>query len=191
MSQEPENMILTCGTCGKDRIVKYRKYGVKRNQDCHSCAGKKNDVARWATTHGGHDTKLYRVWCGVKNRCYTPSNRAYDWYGAKGIKICNDWLDFAIFRDWAMSHGYTEDKMELHRRKSDRDYCPENCEWLPAKEHRRKTPNAVFTLLDVAVIKRLLKDGHRPFQIAKMYAVHPCSISSINTGHSWGWVEAA
>jgi hypothetical protein len=191
VSQKPEFVTYTCGTCGKDRHVKYRQGTTNYHKDCHSCAGKKNNVARWATTHGGNGTKIYRMWCGMKQRCYTPTSQSYRFYGGRGIKICDDWLDFATFRDWSMSHGYTENKMELHRKKSNRDYCPENCEWLPMKEHRRKTTNAVVTLLDVAVIKRLLKDGHRPFRIARMYEVNPCVVGSIRKGRAWSWAESA
>jgi hypothetical protein len=192
MPQSPEWMTLTCGTCGKERQVKYRRYGVKRNQDCHSCAGKKNDPARWSTTHGDHDTKLYRMWCGMKNRCYTPSNRAYKYYGGKGVSVCDDWLDFSVFRDWSIANGYKLDaKMELHRRDSGNNYSPDNCVWMSQQQHRRMVPNSTLSLLDVAVIKRMLKDGFRSFQIAKVYDVNPCLISSINVGNTWNWVEVA
>jgi hypothetical protein len=192
MAMLPEWMTLTCGTCGKDRQVKYRKYGVKRNQNCHSCAGKQNDVAKWATTHGGTGTSLYWMWCGMKNRCYTKNSPAYARYGARGIEVCDEWLEFAPFREWSVANGYKEGGMELHRRNGNGNYYPQNCEWLTKEEHKRRpTSGATFNIIDVAVIKRLLHDGFRPFEIAKDYKVNPCLVSAIKTGYTWAWVETA
>jgi hypothetical protein len=192
MTQTPKWETVTCETCGKERQVKYRKYGVRVAKNCHSCAGKKLNPARWSTKHGHTGTKLYWMWCGMKNRCYTVKSPAYRFYGAKGIVICDDWLDFAVFRAWAMANGYDPTiKLDLHRRDSSKNYCPENCVWLPRKEHRRMAANATFSILDVAVIKRLLADGFRPFEIAKEYDVNPCLVSSLKLGNTWGWVESA
>lgn len=34
--------------------------------------------------HNQSKTRLYRVWCNIKNRCYNPNVRSYKTYGARG-----------------------------------------------------------------------------------------------------------
>ena len=42
--------------------------------------------------HGLSKTRLYSIYSGMNQRCYNPNNQHYQWYGAKGITICDDWL---------------------------------------------------------------------------------------------------
>lgn len=37
----------------------------------------------------------YRIWCMMHQRCYTKTHVAYKDYGGRGIKICDEWLDYA------------------------------------------------------------------------------------------------
>ena len=84
--------------------------------------GKKN------TTHGQSNTRLYKIWIGMKKRCYNPSSIDYKNYGAKGIKICDEWHDFSVFNEWAIEHGYSKD-LTIDRKDCAKDYSPENCQW--------------------------------------------------------------
>lgn len=72
--------------------------------------------------------RLMQIWRGMKQRCYSPNSEAYSYYGGKGVKICDEWLDFQVFQDWALSHGY-QDNLTIDRHDANKDYCPENCSW--------------------------------------------------------------
>lgn len=86
-------------------------------------------VAQRFTTHGGWGTRLYRVYRTIKRRCYSPADTSYKYYGGRGISICDEWFNsFEVFRDWALTNGYTE-LHNLHRFDTNGDYCPENCYW--------------------------------------------------------------
>lgn len=85
-------------------------------------------------THGGSKTRLYRIWKQMRIRCFCVTNPTYRFYGARGITICDEWSDFAVFREWALSHGYTDD-MSIDRIDGDDNYCPENCRWISKNEN--------------------------------------------------------
>ena len=54
------------------------------------------------STHKQTGTRLYNIYGGMKYRCYTKTCKRYKDYGARGIKICKEWLqDFNNFKEWA------------------------------------------------------------------------------------------
>lgn len=94
--------------------------------------------------HGLRNTRLYRIWAGMKNRCYNKNDPHYLRWGAKGIAVCDEWRnDFQAFYDWAMSHGYS-DKLTLDRINSNGNYEPFNCRWATVKEQNRNKKNVKF-----------------------------------------------
>lgn len=94
----------------------------------------------------GKRTRLGRIWNNIKKRCYNPRHESYKYYGAKGVKVCDEWIhDFDAFKDWAMSHGYTDDK-SIDRIDSNGDYNPDNCRWATAKQQaNNRSDNHMIT----------------------------------------------
>ena len=95
--------------------------------------------------NGYTGTKLYNIWCMMKRRCNNKTHPAYKWYGARGIKVCDEWNDSTPFREWALSNGY-EEGLELDRIDNNGNYEPDNCQWVTHKENtacgkRRNTRN--------------------------------------------------
>lgn len=124
--------------CGNESIVIGSKL---RSQHTKSCGcNKLSDIAQ------GHSTeRLYRIWIGMKNRCYKKNNDNYKWYGAKGITICKEWLDsFISFREWALDNGYNDD-LSIDRIDNDGSYSPKNCRWVTMKfQANNKTNNRLI-----------------------------------------------
>lgn len=59
--------------------------------------------------HGKTGTRLFNIWQNMKERCYCETNPYFQYYGGKGIKICDEWKNnFNSFYDWAMRNGYEE-----------------------------------------------------------------------------------
>ena len=83
--------------------------------------------------------RLYRIWIGVKTRCYNPNSGNYKYYGEKGITVCDEWLhNFQAFYDWAMANGY-KDGLTLDRKDNSKGYSPDNCKWSTMKEQAQNT----------------------------------------------------
>lgn len=102
--------------------------------DCHNRSNASKNV-----THGGSGSPLYKVWCSMHSRCSNPTDRAYRWYGARGIRVCERWNDFSNFQS-DMAPRPTG--MTIDRTDNDSGYSKENCRWVTHKENcqnRRKT----------------------------------------------------
>lgn len=82
----------------------------------------------------------YKAWDSMKARCYNPTDKAWKWYGARGIGVCDRWRsDFAAFlADMGRRPGPA---YSIERKDGAKDYCPDNCAWATATEQARNRSN--------------------------------------------------
>ncbi|MEE0200778.1 MAG: hypothetical protein U0I51_09545 [Muricomes sp.] len=81
--------------------------------------------------------KLYSVWGNMLKRCYNEECDRFYAYGARGIKVCDEWRDdFHLFADWALKNGWTP-FLSIERKNLDQGYSPDNCEFITMKQQAR------------------------------------------------------
>lgn len=113
--------------CGNTSVV---QGGALENGSVRSCGCLQKELAAAKKhKHGMVDTRVYRIWSNMKNRCNNPNDHRYSDYGGRGIAICDEWNnDFCAFHDWSLKAGYN-DSLTLERKDNDKGYTPDNCIW--------------------------------------------------------------
>ena len=85
-------------------------------------------------------TPTYRAWACMLNRCRNPKRPDFPDYGGRGIKVCEQWLDF---RNFLASMGERPSpKHSLDRINNTGHYEPSNCRWATLKEQARNKRNS-------------------------------------------------
>lgn len=88
-----------------------------------------------------NDVNLYKRWVNMKSRCLTPKAPNYKYYGGRGVKICDEWVnDFMAFFAWAKANGYRKG-LSLDRTDNNGDYTPLNCRWVSRKVQAQNRRN--------------------------------------------------
>lgn len=81
-------------------------------------------------SHGMAKTKINHVWARMKQRCLNPKCSDYEYYGGRGITVCERWLKFENFFS---DMGQPEPGMTLERVDNSKGYEPGNVIWASRK----------------------------------------------------------
>ena len=125
---------IKCNFCGAEferklSSIKETKICRHYNEQGHLC----NFYTNW----NWNNKKLKQVFHNMKGRCYNTKDKAYRFYGAKNIKICEEWLlNPKSFELWALENGY-EEGLTIDRINPNDDYSPNNCRWIANEENVR------------------------------------------------------
>jgi len=97
----------------------------------------KNEKGQFKETHGLSRTRLYKIWFGMKSRCYNNNTKGFENWGGRGIIVCDEWLnDFLSFYNWALKNGY-KDNLSIDRINNNGNYEPNNCRFITIQEQQK------------------------------------------------------
>ncbi len=131
----------------------------------------------------GVGTRLYTTWNAMLQRCSNPKNNRYEYYGGKGITVCEDWETWSNFRDWANINGYT-DELTIERRDSNKNYHPHNCEWITKSENTirsndRDNMNNKYIKIRSSDIPDIIEAKSRGISNRELTKKYNCSYSAV------------
>lgn len=114
-------------SCGCVELARKTKHGFRKAKDTHPA---------------------YRIYRGMMDRCYNKDAPGYQWYGAKGVTVCAEWLgEPEVFIQWALSNGWATglhiDKDILCKSKGIQPhiYSPETCQWVTPQRNVSEATN--------------------------------------------------
>lgn len=128
--------------CGNEKVVKRKHLLSGKQQSCGCLRNEKHPMQ----THGRTKTPEYRAWKAMKGRCLSPTNKRYEYYGGRGIQVCDEWRD--SFEAFLCDMGpRPSDEHSLDRIDPDGNYEPGNVRWadkLTQLRNRRNVARATI-----------------------------------------------
>ena len=140
-------------------------------------------------------TPTYQCWFSMKHRCYNKYNASYEYYGAKGVVVCERWHSFVNF---LADMGECPERGYHISRHGDRgNYEPGNCTWKKGfdnlserfYEKGEKVYNAKLTEEKVRHIRKLSSEGASDSCLASRFKVDRKTIWSVVRRKTWTHVE--
>lgn len=118
-------------TCGTAKVVEGAQLRKGKTKSC-GCIRSMLSSNRFAK-HGGTGTSEYGIWKSMKSRCSNVNDKAYKYYGGRGISVCERWANsFEMFL-LDMGQRPTSD-LSIDRMDNNGNYEPSNCHWATRKE---------------------------------------------------------
>lgn len=90
------------------------------------------------------DHPLYKTWIDIKRRCNNPNYKDYPHYGARGVKVCQRWLD--NFWNFVEDMGERPKNHSIDRINVNGNYEPSNCRWATVKEQNFNKQKPTITI---------------------------------------------
>lgn len=133
--------------CGKTKLVHGDGIRKQRIKSC-GCwksivdSKKAKSMGESNCKHGMFGTRIYRIWSGMIERCTNENSKDYKNYGARGIRVCERWLDFKNF--YEDNKEKYADNLTIDRIDVNGDYRKSNCRWVTMDEQAGNKRNTIY-----------------------------------------------
>ncbi len=138
----------------------------KRVNHCKKCVRKNNGLQK--LKHGMKNTSTYGSWTSMKDRCLNQRSKDFASYGARGITVCQEWID--SFEAFYMDMGEKPKAMSIDRINNNLGYFKENCRWATRSEQQKNKSNSCFWLVHGNVYETL-QDAADVYKVKKQTIV--------------------
>ena len=166
--------------CGAEKLINpsNMKRGLTKSCGCLSrqLTGARNTAL--LSKHRMSKSGEYKTWQGMHQRCGNRTDKSFNNYGGRGIRVCERWGSFDFF---FADMGNRPDGASLDRINVDGDYEPENCRWATAKQQQRNKRNSLIVVIDGkrSCLADFIKQGthSREYQAARKLVkrgLNPC-----------------
>lgn len=147
-----ESKVIAKGMC-EAHYRKMRKYG--------------DPLFKIHTRHGMRYTKVYKCWAHIRDRCNNVNNKAYKYYGGRGISVCDEWNK--SFEEFYKHIGDPPSKKhQIDRIDNNGNYEAGNVRWvLPVLNVQNTNANK----LSYSDILEIRDSEIKPIEISKNYGI--------------------
>lgn len=161
------NCICDCGglaTCTAANLMR----GNSNSCGCY----RRDRQVECNTRHGMNNTRIHRIWQGMRQRCDDRNADNYKYYGGRGIGYHQTFSEFEGFLA-GIPGGYHDD-LTLDRIDNDGDYEPGNLRWAT---HREQMLNRNYGLSDILV--RAIKSDLWSMLVEDVATWHNVSVRTV------------
>lgn len=128
--------------CGTE--VKILGYNLKGKSPTQSCGCYHKDrIIETKSTHGMTDSREYKSWCSMLERCLNSNSKSFEKYGLDDVKVCPTWV--GNFEQFYEDMGPRPEGTTLNRINGAKLYSKDTCEWatlsIQAYDQRLKKTN--------------------------------------------------
>jgi hypothetical protein len=166
--------------CGKQKVA---TLGDVHDGNTTSCGHAKNPLRHGHALQGKH-SREYQAWANMKARCLNPTNKAYGYYGGRGITVCEEWnSSFERFLgDVGPRPGPAH---SIDRIDNDRGYAPGNVVWATKAKQQQNTRGVRLNAEAVKVIRFFVLRGKSYALLARIYGTDQKTVRGAALGRTW------
>jgi hypothetical protein len=138
--------------------------------------------------HGMNNTREFKSWRSMKQRCLGLTPKHDRDYKARGITVCPEWE--SSFETFYRDLGPRPDGTTLDRIDNDLGYFPGNCRWATPTQQARNSRWPKLDEKKAHAIRSMKEAGFPSSRIAAIFEVTADTVRNVINGKHWTILSA-